>query len=215
MTDDGGRMTEERKHPTSNIQLSTLNEECGNTKDAGVLSAKHAGGRENITGINMRKIHVFFIGGLVAFGMLLFYSLSKPRVNIGYSAAMLKPVFQNLFHRQWFIQPPTGQFAQVVTCWGVFVYGLFLLHFRSFRHQPFILAGLLMPLLIVFNPLTLMILTRWVTDLNAIYRFNYMIPLPFVAGFLAMRFWQEMRSWRKPALKTGKTCACNQDSLGI
>lgn len=143
--------------------------------------------------INMLKIHVFFVGGLIIFGLLLFYSLHKPMG--GYSEFILRPLFhRDWLGQKWLIQPPLGQFFQVLTWWGVFVYGLFLLYAGLFKRQPFILAGMLMPCLIVFNPLTLAILSRWIPDLNAIYRFNYMIPLPFVAGFLAMRFSGQIKS---------------------
>ena len=191
------------EHRTSNIEHPTPNVECRKIMEVSILPAG-----------NMLKIHIFAVVGLGLFGLLFYYSLNKPMA--GYSAFLLRPLFHGEWLGQkWFIQPPAEQFFQVLTCWGVFVYALFLIYAGSFRRQPFILAGMLMPLLIVFNPVTLLILSRWISDLNAIYRFNYMIPLPFVAGFLAMRFWKEMRSWRKPALKTGKTCACNQDSLGI
>lgn len=151
----------------------------------------------------MPKIHVLFAGGLIIFGLLLFYSLHKPMAGYGYSEAVLKPVFQNVFHQKWFIQPPSGQFFQVVTWWGLFVYALFLIYIRQFLRQPFILAGILIPFLTVFNPLTLTILTRWFTDVNAMYRFNYMIPLPFVAGFLVIRFWDEIKLWYKTGWRSG------------
>jgi len=160
------------------------------------------GRRVQTLAVNMPKIHVLFVGGLIIFGLLLYYSLTKPMA--GYADAVLKPIFDGgLLHRTWFIQPPAGQFFQVVTWWGVFVYALFFLYIRQFRRQPFILAGMLMPCLVVFNPLTLAILSRWMTDLNVIYRFNYMIPLPFVAGFLVMRFWGDMNKWRKSAWRGG------------
>jgi len=153
--------------------------------------------------MNMPKIHVLFVGGLIIFGLILYYSLHKPMAGYGYSDAVLKPVFQNVFHQKWFIQPPSGQFFQVLTWWGVFVYALFLLYARHFLRQPFILAGMLTPCLVVFNPLTLAILSCWVADLNVIYRFNYMIPLPFVAGFMAMQFWGEINKWCKTIWHSG------------
>lgn len=144
--------------------------------------------------VNILKIHILFVGGLIVFGLLLFHALQKPMA--GYAHAVLMPVFNSeLLHWTWFVQPPAGQFFQVVTWWGVFVYILFCLYIRQFRRQPFILAGMLMPCLVVFNPLTIVILARWIPDVNTVYRFNYMIPLPFVAGFMAMRFWGEMKLW--------------------
>ena len=156
----------------------------------------------------MLKIHVFFFGGLIAFGFLLYYSLHKP-MGV-YSDFILRPLFHGEWlGQQWFIQPITGQFAQVVTWWGVFVYGLFFLYIRYFKRQPFILAGMLMPCLMVFNPLTIAILSRWTPDLNALYRFNYMIPLPFVAGFLAMRFWNGSK-FRPPDIALDRCADCSR-----
>jgi len=168
--------------------------------------ARHGltGRRVQTLAMHMPKIHFLFVGGLIIFGLLLYYSLPKPMA--GYSDAILKPIFNSaLLHQTWFIQPPAGQFFQVVTWWGVFVYVLFFLYIRQFRRQPFILAGMLMPCLVVFNPLTLAILSRWMTDLNVIYRFNYMIPLPFVAGFLAMRFLDDMNKWCESFWRSGFT----------
>ncbi len=141
----------------------------------------------------MLKVHVFLGLGLAAFGLLFYFSIHRPMAS--YSAFVLRPLFNGEWlGQQWLIQPLTGQFAQVLTWWGVLVYGLFLLHLRYFKRQPFILAGMLMPCLIVFNPLTILVMARWMFDPGAIYRFNYMLPLPFVAGFLAVRFWGEISS---------------------
>jgi len=160
------------------------------------------GRRAQTLALNMLKIHVLFVGGLIIFGLLLFHALHKPMAS--YSDAILKPIFNSaLLHQTWFIQPPAGQFFQVVAWWGVFVYILFFMYIRQFRRQPFILAGMLMPLLTVFNPLTLAILTRWVPDTSAIYRFNYMIPLPFVAGFMAMRFSNKIKRWVGASWRNG------------
>lgn len=179
----------------SNIQLPTPNVESRNTTKSGLTGMR-------APAMNMLKIHILFVGGLIIFGFLFYHSLHKPMG--GYSDAIVKPIFNSeLLHQTWFIQPPAGQFFQVLTWWGVVVYGLFLLYAGLFKRQPFILAGMLMPCLIVFNPLTLAILSRWVTSLNAIYRFNYMIPLPFVAGFMVMRFWGETSKWCKTIRQSG------------
>jgi hypothetical protein len=75
-------------------------------------------------------------------------------------------------------------FYQVIGVWGLFVYLLFGLMFKKFISLPYLSAGLIvLPLLTAFNPLTVDMMTRLGQD-PAIYRFHYLIPLPFVAGYL-------------------------------
>lgn len=149
---------------------------------------------KRMAAMNMRKVHIFFIGGLVLFIVLLIYSLHRPLPD--YSTTALKPVFQNATSLPTlFIQPPSGHLFQVVTWWGLFVYALFLTNYRCFLRQPFVLAGMLMPFLTVLNPLAISMLARLLPDVNAVYRFSYMIPMPFVAGFLAVRFVNDIKLW--------------------
>jgi len=80
-------------------------------------------------------------------------------------------------------------FYQTIGCWGLFVYIAFLLSFRQMAKSNYLLAGMAMPLLTVFNPITIDLLVRLITlqvpglPPVAIYRLSYMLPLPFVAAF--------------------------------
>lgn len=81
-------------------------------------------------------------------------------------------------------------FYQTIGCWGFFVYIAFLLGFRQMAKSNYLLAGMVSPLLTVFNPITIDLFVRMITTLQSpdmttvtIWRFNYMLPLPFVAAF--------------------------------
>lgn len=82
------------------------------------------------------------------------------------------------------ILPPGGQFYEVVGWWGCFVYLLFFLRLRDFSRYAYILAGMLLPLLTVFNPLTVDLLMRLGIAPTVQYRFALALPLPMVAGCL-------------------------------
>jgi hypothetical protein len=86
-------------------------------------------------------------------------------------------------------------FYQVVGCWGLFVYLLFLLMIRHFVKIPYLIAGMvIVPLLTVFNPFTIDLIVR-MSQSAALYRFIYLIPLPFVGGYLLVHFWDQARQW--------------------
>ncbi|MBU1734831.1 MAG: hypothetical protein KJ692_06305, partial [Verrucomicrobia bacterium] len=86
-------------------------------------------------------------------------------------------------------------FYQVVGCWGLFVYLLFLMMIRRFVKLPYLIAGMLIvPLLTVFNPFTTDLIVR-MNQSAALYRFIYLIPLPFVGGYLFVHFWGKAREW--------------------
>jgi heme/copper-type cytochrome/quinol oxidase subunit 4 len=80
-------------------------------------------------------------------------------------------------------------FYQTIGCWGLFVYIAFLLGFRQMVKSNYLLAGMASPLLTVFNPITIDLFVRLITlqlpgvSPVTIVRFNYMLPLPFVAAF--------------------------------
>ena len=79
-------------------------------------------------------------------------------------------------------------FYQTIGCWGLFVYIAFLLGFRQMAKSNYLLAGMAMPLFTVFNPITIDLFVRLITLQSpdvpplTIWRFNYMLPLPFVAA---------------------------------
>ena len=96
----------------------------------------------------------------------------------------------------WYVLNPTYQFFRVVTPWGLLVYGLFFWHWKDFRGSPFLVAGMLSPLFTVFNPFFVDLFLRHTTYIT-LWRFCYMIPLVFVAGYL---FYKAMTRFRQSTL---------------
>jgi hypothetical protein len=91
------------------------------------------------------------------------------------------------FLRGMLVQSPTVHFYPVIAMWGLWVYLLFARHWREFTCLPLIMAGMAMPLLTVFNPVSIDFMLRYMPDPAALYRFNYMLPLPYVAAWFAVR----------------------------
>lgn len=89
-------------------------------------------------------------------------------------------------------------FYQVVGLWGLFVYLLFFLMLRRFIKLPYLMAGMvIVPFLTAFNPLTVDMMARMGQD-PTLYRFLYMIPLPFVGGYLFVCFLGKAREFLRP-----------------
>lgn len=86
-------------------------------------------------------------------------------------------------------------FYQVIGCWGLFVYLLFILMLRRFSKIPYLTAGMIMvPLLTAFNPLMVDMIVRMGRE-NTLYRFHYLTSLPFVGGYLFVHFAGKTREW--------------------
>ncbi len=86
------------------------------------------------------------------------------------------------FTRNLYILNPANQFYLVITLWGLIVYGLFLTCFRKLSTSPYLIMGMLSPLLTVFNPLFVDLYLRFGYQ-HVLYRFTYMVPLHFVAVY--------------------------------
>ena len=93
---------------------------------------------------------------------------------------------------------------ETIGCWGIFVYLLFLIWFRQLAKSSYLIAGMLMPLFTILNPITVDFFVRLTTSSNVhpitLYRFNYMLPLPFVAAFAFVKafetvFQRNPRGW--------------------
>jgi hypothetical protein len=157
------------------------------------------------------KITALFWLGLIAYvGAFLLAHLQPMKAA---PDALLLPVQQIIpFLKNMYLVPPTGRFYEVLTLWGVLVYLLFFIRLRFFARQPFILAGMFLPLLTLFNPFTVDLLLRIGVTSNALYRLGYLLPLPLVAGFLAVESGRVLCTGRfqpaPPAAATLKPAAC-------
>ncbi|HSH42657.1 MAG TPA: hypothetical protein VK973_11100, partial [Arenicellales bacterium] len=92
------------------------------------------------------------------------------------------PFLQNLY-----ILQPTYQFYQVVTAWGVLVYVLFAFSIRRFSSSSYLVAGMALPFVTVFNPVFTDFFLRFSWP-EVLWRVCYALPLPFVGGYLLVRF---------------------------
>ncbi len=81
---------------------------------------------------------------------------------------------------------PKYQFVEVVTIWGGVVIFLFIAWFGFFKKQPLLVAGMLMPLVTVFNPLFVDIFLR-VKDDHSLWRLCFVIPLYPVAALFVVK----------------------------
>lgn len=86
------------------------------------------------------------------------------------------------FLRNLYVLKPGHQFYQVVTVWGLVVYVLFLASWRRFSEAPFLRAGMLIPVLTVFNPVFNDLFLRYSWP-EVLWRMCYMIPLPLLGGY--------------------------------
>jgi len=87
---------------------------------------------------------------------------------------------------------PKYQFVEVVTIWGGLVIFLFIAWFGFFKQQPLLVAGMLMPLVTVFNPLFVDIFLR-VKDDHSLWRLCFVIPLYPVAALFVVK---GLSGWR-------------------
>lgn len=99
------------------------------------------------------------------------------------------------FLRNLYVLIPTYQFYQVITVWGVLVYVLFFLYRSELREAPYLMAGMLLPVLTIFNPVYTDLFLRYAYP-EVLWRICYALPLPFVGGYLLVR---ELRAgFREP-----------------
>ena len=155
----------------------------------------------------IRKIMLNFAQGFIAyrgwlFGLMGFLVISA----IVFIAAHLNlefrtPLFNKVIALQYtvpvlghpWILNPTYQFVHVMTYWGGFVYLLFLLNIRHFLDRPFLFAGMLSPILTVFNPLFVDLFLR-ADNATTLWRLCYIVPLHFTAAWLLIHYCSQIRS---------------------
>lgn len=91
------------------------------------------------------------------------------------------PFLQNLY-----VLKPTFQFYQVLTIWGALVYLLFVFHLRELQRNHYLVAGMALPFLTVFNPVFTDFFLRFSWP-EVLWRVCYALPLPFVGGYFLAR----------------------------
>lgn len=85
--------------------------------------------------------------------------------------------------RDLYILNPMRQFYQTIALSGVVVYGLSLFFHRAVRSHPYLLIGMLSPILTVFNPFFADFFLRHSAP-ESFWRFCYLIPTAFVCSLI-------------------------------
>ncbi len=93
---------------------------------------------------------------------------------------------------KYFVLNPENNFYQTLTSWGLIVYALFLVYFRDFLRQPYLLMGMLSPLATVFNPFFIDLFIRFYSD-NTLWRFAYLAPIHFSAAHIVLIAWKDIK----------------------
>jgi hypothetical protein len=97
-----------------------------------------------------------------------------------------------------YILDPSRQFYETYALWGYVVLALFIIRIEWFRASPYLLAGMLSPLVTVFNPLFVDLFLRlsypWI-----LWRFLFMAPLTIVGAFLIYRAFTALTTRRTVA----------------
>ena len=88
------------------------------------------------------------------------------------------------------------QGIQVITLWGLFVYLLFFIHLKRYKHNLFILAGMFSPFFTVLNPFFTDLFLR-LDHSSTLFRLCYMIPLHFVAADIFIHYVSLLRAHHK------------------
>jgi hypothetical protein len=175
---------------------------------AGRMPAEQAG----TTGANVRRVVVLSAAAVLVGAGVHIASYMLLRRN-GIHNIFLMPLQDILpFVRHMYILKPYFQFYQVLTLWGVAVYVLFALRFRAFRDNPYVIAGMLSPLLTVFNPVFTDLFLRYSWP-EVLWRLCYVIPLPFVGGYFLVRGLSWLR--RGPASRRIAGAAATAALVGL
>lgn len=100
------------------------------------------------------------------------------------------------------------QGIRVITLWGLLVYGLFFLNLKRYKHNLFILAGMLSPLFTVLNPFFTDLFLRF-DHSSTLFRLCYLIPLHFVAADIFIHYLNQLRLKKTNSIATQfYYCAC-------
>lgn len=86
---------------------------------------------------------------------------------------------------------PRYKFYEVITSWGLVVYGLYFLRIRQFLGNPYLMIGMLVPFFTVFNPIFTDLFFR-ASYAEVLYRICYTIPLTLVGAYLLVGYGSEL-----------------------
>lgn len=125
---------------------------------------------------------ILLILGLTSFFCLYIYTHNnlERHPNLGLSLWEFGGISTDDKYR-FAILNPKYQFMQVVTLWGLIVYATSSIFYKQIYKHPVLLAGTLIPIVTVFNPLFVDTFIRLYSN-TTLYRMLYAIPLHFIAA---------------------------------
>jgi hypothetical protein len=137
----------------------------------------------SVSSLLRSKSTLVFIPLALAVGLFHIYSLLNIERNPAESPKLISlgsylPYADNLF-----ILNPTYQFYYVVGIWGLAVIGLFILNWKAFRCNAYIMAGMLSPLFTVFNPVFVDLFLRHSYSIM-LWRLSFLVPVYLAGGYL-------------------------------
>jgi len=91
----------------------------------------------------------------------------------------------------WNILRPDHQFYTVLGWWGLYVYFLAALNFSSIKKSVILTAGLLIPLITVFNPVFSEAYMRLAYP-QVLWRMLFALPLPVIAAYLTYTTYEKI-----------------------
>ncbi len=156
---------------------------------AGNAGRTSPGGSWSIA-VGQRQIAIVTGIGLIAVVSGWYYAHQELAIKSGYLPHIL-PV-ASFGSERYFILQPSNKFYQTLSHWGLAVYALFLVYFRRFLNQPYLLMGMLSPLVTVFNPLFIDLFLRFYSD-NTLWRFAYLVPIHLSAAHIMLGAWDDTR----------------------
>lgn len=130
--------------------------------------------------LSVTTISVIMLSIITIFFLILFSPTIDHLKVIELSAIF--PFGNNLF-----ILNPLYQFYETITPWGILVYVLFIFHWGHFKDNPYIVAGMFLPVITVFNPIFVDIFLQFSTKIT-LWRLCYVIPIHFVAAYLVIYY---------------------------
>ncbi len=133
------------------------------------------------------------------FALVIWAYISQTRPELAYNKVLQLSQQGPVFNRILFLNP-AHQGVQVVTLWGLFVYGLFIVYWRKFIAHPYLFSGMLIPFFTVFNPVFVDWFLR-IEGVHTLWRMLYIVPLHFVAALLVIFLLSSVvhtaAAWRK------------------
>ncbi len=131
-------------------------------------------------------VWLLVLGMIATVAVLLTVYLSQDRPTDLFNKVLQASQQGPVFNRILFLNPEY-QFIRVLTIWGVLVYGLFIWHWRWLCRSPYLLAGMLVPLVTVFNPVFVDFFLR-LDGPHTLWRLLYLLPIHFIGALLLVRY---------------------------